>query len=117
MRLPRGPGPKSGRKPGGKAGPLKSGPKAPARARSAPKAAAARKATPKPPAKKPEKASATGKGGVVQDVRQFRVQSEDDGSRLDRWFKRHLPGVGCTIVSWLAGTGQGPVGGRRASEA
>src|SRR3546814_4628413 len=37
--------PKSGRKPGGKAGPLKSGPKAPARAQSAPKAAAARKAT------------------------------------------------------------------------
>src|SRR3546814_14216455 len=70
MRVPRGPGPKSGRKPGGKAGP--SGPKAPARARSAPKAAAARKATQKPPAKKPEKAHATGKGGVVQAVRHFR---------------------------------------------
>src|SRR3546814_871484 len=115
MRVPRGPGPKSGRKPGGKAGPLKSGPKAPARARSAPKAAAARKATPKPPAKKPEKARATGKGGVVQDVRQFRVQSDDDGIRLDRWFKRHLPDVGFNIVSRWARTGQLRVDGARAT--
>src|SRR3546814_16538580 len=115
MRVPRGPGPKSGRKPGGKAGPLKSGPKAPARARSAPKAAAARKATPKPPAKKPEKARATGKGGVVQDVRQFRVQSDDDGIRLDRWFKRHLPDVGFNIVSRWARPGQLRVAGARAT--
>src|SRR3546814_19432681 len=55
MRVPRGPGPKSGRKRGGKAGPLTSGPKAPARATRAPKAAAARQATPTPPATKPER--------------------------------------------------------------
>src|SRR3546814_20608168 len=83
--------------------------------RSAPKAAAARKATPKPPAKKPEKARATGKGGVVQDVRQFRVQSDDDGIRLDRWFKRHLPDVGFNIVSRWARTGQLRVDGARAT--
>src|SRR3546814_1714607 len=93
--------------------PLFRSPKAPARARSAPKAAAGRKGTPKPPAKKPEKARATGKGGVVQEVRQFRVQSDDDGIRLDRWFKRHLPDVGFNIVSRWARTGQLRVDGAR----
>src|SRR3546814_10457476 len=64
---------------------------------------------------KPEKARATGKGGVVQDVRQFRVQSDDDGIRLDRWFKRHLPDVGFNIVSRWARTGQLRVDGARAT--
>ncbi|HKX22708.1 MAG TPA: pseudouridine synthase, partial [Rhizorhapis sp.] len=99
------------------------------RARSAPKAAAARKAaapkspaktppakTPpakKPPAKKSEKAAA--KPALVQDVRQFRVQADDDGIRLDRWFKRHLPDIGFNLVSRWARTGQLRVDGARAT--
>src|SRR3546814_15151173 len=67
MRVPRGPGPKSGRKQGGKAGPLKTGPKATASARTAPKAAPTRKATPKQPAQTPAKAPDTGTDAEVKD--------------------------------------------------
>ncbi|HEY6815277.1 MAG TPA: RNA pseudouridine synthase, partial [Croceibacterium sp.] len=48
------------------------------------------------------------------EVRQFTVQPDDDGVRLDRWFKRHLPQVGFATVSRWARTGQVRVDGKRA---
>ncbi len=50
-------------------------------------------------------------------VRQFIVQADDDGVRLDRWFKRHLPQVGFAMVSRWARTGQIRVDGKRADPA
>ncbi len=47
-------------------------------------------------------------------VRQFTVGHDDDGVRLDRWFKRHLPQVGFGMVSRWARTGQIRVDGKRA---
>ena len=47
-------------------------------------------------------------------VRQFTVRDDDDGIRLDRWFKRHLPKVGFGTVSRWARTGQLRVDGKRA---
>jgi 23S rRNA pseudouridine955/2504/2580 synthase len=46
-------------------------------------------------------------------VRQFTVRPDDDGVRLDRWFKRHLPQVGFATVSRWARTGQIRVDGKR----
>ena len=46
-------------------------------------------------------------------VRQFTVQADDEGIRLDRWFKRHLPQVGFATVSRWARTGQVRVDGAR----
>ena len=34
-------------------------------------------------------------------VRQFTVGSDDDGIRLDRWFKRHLPDTSFTTVAQM----------------
>jgi len=48
------------------------------------------------------------------DVRQFTVTKDDDGVRLDRWFKRNLPAVGFATVSRWARTGQLRVDGKRA---
>ncbi len=48
------------------------------------------------------------------NVRQFTVGHDDDGVRLDRWFKRHLPQVGFATVSRWARTGQIRVDGGRA---
>jgi 23S rRNA pseudouridine955/2504/2580 synthase len=48
------------------------------------------------------------------EVRQFTVEPDDDGVRLDRWFKRHLPQVGFATVSRWARTGQVRVDGKRA---
>ncbi|MBB4632612.1 RluA family pseudouridine synthase [Sphingosinicella soli] len=47
-------------------------------------------------------------------VRQFTVGEDDDGIRLDRWFKRHLPDTSFTTVAKWARTGQLRVGGKRA---
>ena len=47
-------------------------------------------------------------------VRQFTVGHDDEGVRLDRWFKRHLPTVGFATVSRWARTGQIRVDGKRA---
>ncbi|QDH34108.1 RluA family pseudouridine synthase [Porphyrobacter sp. YT40] len=47
-------------------------------------------------------------------VRQFTVAEDDDGIRLDRWFKRNLPQVGFATVSRWARTGQIRVDGKRA---
>nr|WP_298895327.1 RluA family pseudouridine synthase [uncultured Altererythrobacter sp.] len=47
-------------------------------------------------------------------VRQFTVSEDDEGIRLDRWFKRNLPQIGFATVSRWARTGQIRVDGKRA---
>jgi len=54
---------------------------------------------------------------AADTVRQFTVGSDDDGVRLDRWFKRHLPQIGFATVSRWARTGQIRVDGKRADPA
>ncbi|GGD57464.1 RNA pseudouridine synthase [Erythrobacter arachoides] len=49
----------------------------------------------------------------ANEVRQFTVDADDDGVRLDRWFKRHLPQVGFGTISRWARTGQLRVDGKR----
>lgn len=53
------------------------------------------------------------KPGASSEVRQFTIAPDDDGVRLDRWFKRNLPQVGFATVSRWARTGQLRVDGRR----
>ena len=48
-------------------------------------------------------------------VRQFTVSDDDDGIRLDRWFKRNLPDASFNLVSRWARTGQLRIDGRRAA--
>ena len=48
------------------------------------------------------------------EVRPFTIAADDDGIRLDRWFKRHLPQIGFGTVSKWARTGQIRVDGARA---
>jgi len=48
-------------------------------------------------------------------VRQLRVAEEDDGIRLDRWFRRNLPEVSFGQISRWARTGQLRLDGRRAA--
>jgi len=45
----------------------------------------------------------------------FTVAEDDDGIRVDRWFKRHLPDASFNIVSRWARTGQLRVNGGRAT--
>ena len=52
---------------------------------------------------------------MSEAVRQFTVAADDDGIRLDRWFKRHLPDLSFNIVSRWARTGQLRVDGARAT--
>ena len=47
--------------------------------------------------------------------RTFTVTDDDDGIRLDRWFKRHLPDVSFNLVSRWARTGQIRLNGQRAA--
>jgi len=49
------------------------------------------------------------------NVRTFTVAEDDDGIRLDRWFKRHHPDVSFNLVSRWARTGQLRVDGKRAA--
>ncbi|WP_341711113.1 RluA family pseudouridine synthase [Erythrobacter sp.] len=49
----------------------------------------------------------------ADEVRTFTVAPDDDGVRLDRWFKRHLPQIGFGTVSKWARTGQLRVDGKR----
>lgn len=51
----------------------------------------------------------------ADNVRQFTVGDDDDGIRLDRWFKRHLPDANFNIVSRWTRTGQLRVDGKRAT--
>ncbi len=46
-------------------------------------------------------------------ARLFTVAPDDDGIRLDRWFRRHLPDTGFNTVSRWARTGQLRVDGKR----
>ncbi|QHL90091.1 RluA family pseudouridine synthase [Sphingomonas changnyeongensis] len=52
---------------------------------------------------------------MTGEVRSFTVGPDDDGIRLDRWFKRHLPDVSFAQVSRWARTGQLRVDGKRAT--
>ena len=47
------------------------------------------------------------------NVRSFTIAEDDDGIRLDRWFKRHLPDTSFNIVSRWARTGQLRIDGKR----
>ena len=51
----------------------------------------------------------------MADERSFIVSEDDDGIRLDRWFKRNQPDVSFNIVSRWARTGQLRVDGKRAT--
>lgn len=51
----------------------------------------------------------------MSEIRTFTVTAEDDGIRLDRWFKRHLPDTSFNTVSRWARTGQLRVDGKRAT--
>jgi len=48
-------------------------------------------------------------------ARDFTVGYDDDGIRLDRWFKRHLPEASFNLVSRWARTGQLRIDGKRAT--
>src|ERR1044072_2657948 len=50
----------------------------------------------------------------MPEARTFTVSDDDDGIRLDRWFKRHLPEVSFNIVSRWARTGQLRLDGKKA---
>ena len=50
----------------------------------------------------------------MPDPRTFTVSDDDDGIRLDRWFKRHMPEVSFNMVSRWARTGQLRLAGKRA---
>ena len=49
------------------------------------------------------------------NVRTFTVGEDDDGIRLDRWFKRHSPDISFNMVSRWARTGALRVNGKRAT--
>jgi 23S rRNA pseudouridine955/2504/2580 synthase len=51
----------------------------------------------------------------MSEVRTFIVAPDDDGIRLDRWFKRHLPDISFAQVSRWARTGQLRLDGKRAT--
>jgi 23S rRNA pseudouridine955/2504/2580 synthase len=53
--------------------------------------------------------------GMSDTVRSFTVAPDDDGIRLDRWFKRNLPDASFNLVSRWARTGQLRVDGKRAT--
>ncbi len=57
------------------------------------------------------------KTGASDAVRQFTIDRDDDGIRLDRWFKRHLPQIGFATISRWARTGQIRVDGKRSDPA
>jgi 23S rRNA pseudouridine955/2504/2580 synthase len=50
---------------------------------------------------------------LVSDARNFTVADDDDGIRLDRWFKRHMPDASFNLVSRWARTGQLRLDGKR----
>jgi 23S rRNA pseudouridine955/2504/2580 synthase len=50
----------------------------------------------------------------MPDTRTFTVDEDDDGIRLDRWFKRHMPEVSFNLVSRWSRTGQLRVNGNKA---
>ncbi|MEA3058437.1 MAG: rRNA pseudouridine synthase [Sphingomonadales bacterium] len=51
----------------------------------------------------------------MTEPRTFTVAEDDDGIRLDRWFKRHLPEASFNLVSRWARTGQLKLAGKKAA--
>ena len=51
----------------------------------------------------------------MAEPRTFTVSEDDDGIRLDRWFKRHMPDVSFNVVSRWARTGQLRLNGKKAT--
>ena len=51
----------------------------------------------------------------MAEPRTFTVSEDDDGIRLDRWFKRHMADVSFNLVSRWARTGQIRVNGKKAT--
>ena len=51
----------------------------------------------------------------MSEAQTFTVAEDDDGIRLDRWFKRHMPEVSFNLVSRWARTGQLRLDGKRAA--
>ena len=51
----------------------------------------------------------------MPEARTFTVNEDDDGIRLDRWFKRNLPDTSFNLVSRWARTGQLRIDGKRAA--
>jgi 23S rRNA pseudouridine955/2504/2580 synthase len=51
----------------------------------------------------------------MAEPRSFTISEDDDGIRLDRWFKRHLPDVSFNIVSRWSRTGQLRLDGKKAA--
>jgi len=51
----------------------------------------------------------------MADAQTFTVSDDDDGIRLDRWFKRNKPDVSFTVVAKWARTGQLRLNGKRAT--
>ncbi len=91
--------------------PHKRTPGAPAQRKRADAKAPARKTAPAA-APKPEK---TAKPAAAAPARSITVSAEDDGIRLDRWFRRNLPDISFAMVSRWARTGQLRVDGARAT--
>ena len=58
----------------------------------------------------PEFNAAEGEAGTAQV---HTIEQDDNGIRLDRWFKRHLPDVPFALVSRWARTGQIRLDGAR----
>ncbi|ART93296.1 23S rRNA pseudouridine955/2504/2580 synthase [Zymomonas mobilis] len=52
---------------------------------------------------------------MSDNVRNFVVDDDDDGIRLDRWFQRHLPDTGFARIARWTRTGQIRLDGRRAT--
>jgi 23S rRNA pseudouridine955/2504/2580 synthase len=50
----------------------------------------------------------------MPEARTFTVSEDDDGIRLDRWFKRHMPDVSFNLVSRWSRTGQLKLNGKKA---
>ena len=51
----------------------------------------------------------------MAEPRSFNVSEDDDGIRLDRWFKRHQPAISFNLVSRWSRTGQLKLDGKRAT--
>jgi 23S rRNA pseudouridine955/2504/2580 synthase len=49
------------------------------------------------------------------DLKATKIEADDDGIRLDRWFKRHFPSISHGVVEKLLRTGQVRLDGKRVS--
>ncbi len=54
-------------------------------------------------------------GGQASPVQTLTVSEDEDGLRLDRWFKRHLPSLSLSHLNKIVRTGQVRVDGARAT--